>query len=298
MALALNCPHCDQRPVATIRNAWFVQGFLIIARYGSKAYIGCEACTRNKVVGSLALSSLLGWWCFPWGLGTPFVIIQNIVAIAAGPDRSGLAAALLQQGLDIDELELDDSGRSAGQIALIDGILSTLHSVTWADGSADEREVATGVEIATQMLGNLITPSQVQDVLANPESPGVLDASTFGVDSRLMLLRAAGEIAAADEVIEDSEVDELRALGERLNLPTDLVEAMIGGLYADEDTQAEKDNMRQIARDILGVREDTSLAEVQSSYRARMMEANATDDEEARAERLDELAWAYQTLIG
>ncbi len=297
MALALTCPHCEDRPVETTRNAWFIQGFLIIARYGSRSYVGCVSCTRNKVLGSLLLSSLLGWWCFPWGLGTPLVILQNLVSIASGPDRRGLATALLQQGLDIDELELDDSGRSAGQLALVDGILSTLHSVTWADGSADEREVETGVEIATQMLGKLVDPDEVRAVLTDAKSPGELDATSFGVDSRLMLLRAAGEIAAADEVIEDSEVDELRALGERLNLPPELVDAFIGGLYADEDTQAEQDSMRQIARDILGISEDTALAAVQSAYRAKKMEAIANQDEEASEEHLEELEWAYQTLL-
>ena len=200
--------------------------------------------------------------------------------------------------MDIDELEMDDSGRSVGQAALVAGILSTLHSVTWADGSADEREVETGVDIATQMLGTLVNPDEIREILSNPESPGELDASSFGVDSRMMLLRAAGEIAAADEVIEDSEVDELRALGERLNLPSDLVEAFVSGLFEDEDTQAEKDEMRQIARDILGVGADTPLADVQTTYRKLMIAANVNDDKEAVAERLEELGWAYQTLIG
>jgi len=281
--------------VDTARTAWYIQGFLIIARYGSRAYVGCAACTRNKVAGSLVMSSLLGWWCFPWGLGTPVVILQNLVSLMGSTDRRALTSALADQGLDIDDLELDESGRSPGQVALVEGILATLHAMTWADGSADPREVESGVEIATQMLGSLVTSEQVRLALSEPEVPGTLDPRQLGADSRLLLFRAAGEIAAADGIIAASEIEELRDLGQRFLLPSALIEASIAGLSADEEAQAETAALKQIAADMLGVSPDTALAEIQTAYRtAKLAAASQPDD----TERLDEIEWAYQTLVG
>ena len=298
MSLAIPCPYCDDSPVSDVRNAWFIQGFLILARYGSRTYVGCASCTRKKVLGSMVLSGLLGWWCFPWGLGTPFVLLQNLVSVASSTSRKALADALASQGIDIDDVELDDSGRSPGQVALIEGILATLHEMTWADGSADPREVESGVEIATQMLGDLVSAEDVHDALSVPEAPGDLDPAPLGPDSRLLLFRAAGEIVAADGVVADSEIQALRALGERLSLPPELVEISVAALRAtDEESRAERESLRHIAADLLGVSVDTPLAQVQTAYRSAKLEAGSTSDEDA-AERLKEIEWAYQTLVG
>lgn len=80
------CSHCRKQGPIDARKAWYIQGFLIFCRYGSRTHVGCSDCVRNKVLGNLLLTGLIGWWCFPWGLGTPIVLIQNLAALAGGPD--------------------------------------------------------------------------------------------------------------------------------------------------------------------------------------------------------------------
>jgi len=75
------CPHCGQRPIAAARKPWFIQSFVFVTRYGTKVFIGCRECVRAKVQSNLLTSALVGWWGIPWGLGTPLVIVQNLMVL-------------------------------------------------------------------------------------------------------------------------------------------------------------------------------------------------------------------------
>lgn len=97
------CEHCGERPIEGAGETWYVYGILLFAWWGKEAWISCGPCHRRKAAQRLLLTSVLGWWCFPWGLGTPIVMVQNIAALVGGPSKERLAA--LQQALDADERE-------------------------------------------------------------------------------------------------------------------------------------------------------------------------------------------------
>lgn len=292
----MDCPHCESAPVETVRTAWFLQGLLLFARWGSRSYVGCTSCTRNKVLGSLALSSVLGWWCFPWGIGTPVVLLQNVASAMEGANRNALGNLLADQGVSLDELEVDADGRTPAQKALMVGVISVIHSMIWADGDADEREVDTGVDIARQTLGDLISASELRTAFLDPEAPPEPDLPHIPGDARVILMKAAATIAAADEVIEESEREELRALGRRLELPEMVADTLIASL--DQPENEESEGVKQIAADTLGVTTSTPLAQVHQAYQAARLAAAELDEGEARAQHVDQLEWAYGVLTG
>lgn len=292
------CPHCGERNIETVRNAWFVQGFLIFARWGSRSHVGCASCTRSKVLGSMALSGVIGWWCVPWGLGTPLVLAQNAVSAMSGPDRPALAAFLAKQGMDIDEMEIDPSGRARGQTRLLDAVVGVLHRMVWADGDADPREIAVGTRVASKMLGELADADAVSAALGAPEPPAH-DVGALPDDARLIVLRAAAAVASADEVIDPGEVAMLRQIGQELGLSDALVGSVVDALQADTEARKELDALKAVAAEILGVEPGASAAEIQARYRAQLLVAVGDDhDPEAAAEQSERVSWAYHTLIG
>ncbi len=298
MAIDIPCPHCETRNIDTVRSAWYIRGFLLFAQWGSHTYVGCQSCTRNKVIRNLALTSFIGWWCFPWGFGTPVVLLQNGFSILSGPDRSALSAFLAKQGIDIDQVELDESGHAVGQDRLIEAVLTVLHRMVWADGDADTREIEVGTGIAVRMLGDLIKPAEIGLALSNPDAPGVIDPSVLPDDARQITMKAAAAVAAADDVIDEAEVQTLRELGETLQVSEALVQSLIASLHADAQTMAERDELRAVAADVLGVSPDAPAAEIQSKYRAALLSASGIDEEDEATEARERIQWAYQALMG
>ena len=69
---AIQCPLCQQREfIETASKVWFMYGFILFTRYGSRVHIGCRACVRQQVASSLLKNLLGGWWCIPWGSSRP-----------------------------------------------------------------------------------------------------------------------------------------------------------------------------------------------------------------------------------
>lgn len=296
MAIALDCPHCGVAKVETSNDVWYIQGFLIFARYGSKTVYGCAPCVRSKTVGSLALSSVLGWWCFPWGLGTPFVMVQNVVAISTTNDDSGLRSLLQLQGLDYDDMLLDEKGRSAGSVRLGNAVMHTLHSMVWADGSADGSEVLEGVAIVSKMLGpDFFSAQEARDILGNPTAPPTGDANTLSPDSQLILMRAASAIAMADGTVDDSEVEELQRIGARLGLDSSITKRFVDALRAVDDGTRQEE--RIIAAAVLQVDPDAPANAIQEAYKLAMLDASQAEDPEERERRLEHLHAAYGALM-
>lgn len=298
MAIDIPCPHCGTRNIETVRSAWYIRGFLVFAQWGSNAYVGCLPCTRKKVLGSLAITTLIGWWCFPWGLGTPIVLIQNGFSILSGADRPALASFLAMQGIAIDEVELDASGQAPGQARLIEAVLTVLHRMVWADGSADPREIDVGTQVAGRMLGDLVDAAHVHSVLSKPDSPGVIDVTSLPADTRAITMKAAAAVAAADDVIDDAEVEVLKELGNTLQVPKALVQSLIASLNGDVQVEAERNELRAVAADVLAISPDAPAAQIQAKYRAALLSASGIDEEDEAAEARERIQWAYQTLMG
>lgn len=294
MALALDCPHCDDGKIETVREVWFIQGFLLFSRFGTKRFVGCLKCTRSKALGSLALSSVLGWWCFPWGLGTPFVMLQNTVSALGGPNEAGLRKLLSEQGVEMDDLVVDDSGRTENQRRLVSGVLTVLHRMTWADGAADPSEIELGADIAARMLGDMVDVGEARELLRSAQPPGELDVDGLTVQGRLLLLKAAMEVARADGVVDESEVEELGALGAAMGIPAEVVESFTQALSGEAAPSADR---LAAARATLGVEADATPAELQQRYQQLQMEAVQLEDADTRMERIQDLAEAYQVVM-
>jgi hypothetical protein len=75
------CPHCQSEPATVVRRVWFIQSFVIFARYGVRFVVGCRGCAQRAVLRNLATTALSGWWSIPWGLATPVVLAQNVVQL-------------------------------------------------------------------------------------------------------------------------------------------------------------------------------------------------------------------------
>ena len=126
MRIAVPCPHCERDLIEDARELWFVQGLLVVTRYGSRRYIGCTRCVRRKVIANLLEVAVMGWWSVYGVLATPFVVLQNLVALVTGPDEGTLRACLRGVGIDADEVAVDAFGRTREQDRVANAILDVL----------------------------------------------------------------------------------------------------------------------------------------------------------------------------
>lgn len=297
MAIAMTCQHCGTKNIETANDVWYIKGFILFSTHGSKSIMGCNDCVRSKTLQALAVSSVMGWWCFPWGLGTPFVIVQNLVAWSDTKNNRPLRKLLAQNEMDYDDLEIGEDGMSNGDRRLVNATLGALHRMVWADGDADEREIETGATILAQMLGEDLLPEQrAREVLASAEPPPAGDLSNLSPDGQIVLMKAACAVAAADGIIEPGEIDTLRRIGRQLNLHPDLTERFITALG---EAGEKRPDVRADAARMLGIPVDAPVGMVGNAYRSRCMEAtHAFEDDDDRAASLVALAGAYEVLVG
>lgn len=307
MPLAVLCSRCGLRPVDVAKKAWFLYGFLLFARYGSKIFVGCKKCVNEQVRGSLGLSAVGGWWCFPWGLGTPFVILQNLWLLVA-PDsslQSTMDEVLAAAGMDREELELDADGMSREQRRLLTNAYRVMASAIWADGNADPREMARAVEIIISFTGGAVGEGTARDELLRSKDlfPEVESASH---ESKADLFRMAADVVAVDGRVEPREAEYLRGLGDWLELPDDFIEnvlSLLHGLPGGEGVRASDPALLR-ACEILGVEASTPFVELRRRYRTLMM-THHPDHAGAERQKQDEAAvtaqqinWAYAYMSG
>lgn len=169
---------------------------------------------------------------------------------------------------------------------LVRAVLGVLHRMVWADGDADPREIQVGIDVARKMLGDLFIEDEVSFTLATMTGPD-LQLDILPEDARLIVLRAAAEVAGADQIIDPTEVVALQELGAELGVNPSVVRGVLDGLQADTDARKELDALKLVAADILGVEVEASAAEVLERYRTLV----AQEDD-------DRIVWAYHTLLG
>jgi hypothetical protein len=86
----VTCPYCQTETVEVARKAWFLTGFVLAARYGTRHFVGCRGCVNNQLRKTLFATALGGWWSIPWGLATPIVIVQNLWQFSDKPSDDEL----------------------------------------------------------------------------------------------------------------------------------------------------------------------------------------------------------------
>ena len=288
MANEIMCKQCGKRPVNTVKKVWFIEGVLFASKRGTKTLVGCEECIRAEVMSHLREHGTKGWLSVPWGLATPFVMAQNLYEAFRAHNEDELRQLIRKRGLRPEQVtfgkkEEDDLGR---------GVILTLHEMIWADGDADEREIELAVEIAGQMLGDVVDADTVRKTMVQKEITGRLEIEGMDLESRVILFRAASDIAMVDGVFHKGEEAHMRALARRLDLPGSLVERLIEALHAQLDNDVE----RREAASLLEVKVDAPLAEVKRSYIEHKLNASGTQSE---LEAYDQaIQRAYETLVG
>ncbi len=92
-----NCPRCQGPGPVDVHTAYWVWSALAFTRWGSQQQVSCRGCAVKTQAGKLALSSVLGWWGFPWGLVfTPVQVARNVMAIIVPPDHTEPSAKLIK----------------------------------------------------------------------------------------------------------------------------------------------------------------------------------------------------------
>lgn len=120
------CPKCGGAGPIDVHTSHTVWSALVFTSYKSKPEVCCRRCGVKSKLSSAALSSVFGWWGFPWGLMiTPVQVIRNLVGLFSSPDptatspqlenfmRIQLAAHLLASGhtqADDDDEDSEDEG--------------------------------------------------------------------------------------------------------------------------------------------------------------------------------------------
>ena len=303
MKTAIECPHCENAQVEVAKDYWFIFGFLLFARYGSKTEVGCQPCVQRKGILNFILVLLFGWWCFPWGLGTPLALLQNLFALLTNNDRK-LEGVLENIGVRAEDVQVGSDGWTAEQRTLFNGIISILTEAVWSDGELDDREVDTAVELVSNMFDGAVSESKARQMIQDKES-APLDVSSFNAELRLILFHSAMRIVAADEKVEEGEAQFLHDLGARLELPGEIVEQLLETLkdLQGGEELVQSDPVLNMAYQILGLPVGSSAAEAKRNYRKLCVQYHPdrhTNDKTRQQMANDCMAWlnwSYQIAL-
>lgn len=295
MPLSIPCPHCGERPVEAVRTARALEGELFAARPVERSWVGCDACTRALVLDEARRAAVRGWCALPWGaLFTPGLVLGNLRVAQSPPDAEALARFLARQGIDIDGVVADASGRAPGDHALVHSVLAELHAMIWADGECDPVEVDVGVEVASRVLGDLLPRDEITRALAKRECAARSTPEALGPEDQLLLLKAACAVAVADGFVGPEELVGLRRLAERLGID----EARLGGFIdrvLDDATAEERDRERAAA--LLGLPAGACEAQARQALRRCLVACGELPCPADAARRREALQGAYKALV-
>ena len=110
------CPSCKGAGPVDVHMSHFIWSALVLTSWSSTPNLSCRSCgVKSQAIGA-TLSTLLGWWGFPWGIiMTPVQIIKNIFGMIKKPDPARPSAQLMQQArMMIATQAVKDGPRSVG----------------------------------------------------------------------------------------------------------------------------------------------------------------------------------------
>lgn len=258
-----------------------------------------------------AINSLAGWWSIPWGLGAPFVLLQNIGALILPGDTSDLEAALIKAGIKLADIRLDEHGLTREQRFVIEGASQILATAIWADGVQKASELKRAVAILKQLTGDRIPETTLRQFIANGRKRAdPLVGLPF--ELRQTLLVIALDVAMADGVLALAEIAVLYGVAERLGFGKGAVDALLGvDSRAGHSEPGSAHRGREARRNpgdaeragtILGVSPDATLLEVRQAWRSAILRFHpdrAGTDKAKQGEyttRSQEINWAYEVL--
>jgi hypothetical protein len=93
-----SCPACNGDGPIDVFKSYFTYSIILYTNYKTKEHVVCVACARKVQRKDMALSALVGWWGFPFGLIiTPIILLMNSVALLLNPAQKGPTKALIKQ---------------------------------------------------------------------------------------------------------------------------------------------------------------------------------------------------------
>lgn len=307
-SLAINpiratCPHCERNLTEGAAKLWTIRGFLIFAQWGTITEMGCAACLKSRIWSNLVTTLLLGWWCIPWGIATPVVVVQNFSTLLQSRERSSLVlrAALSEHGVNTSELEFQDYASLREYRDFVDLVLGISSAIAWADGNLSQEELDRAVFVALQFGEGLIGIEEARGAILSryqaTSNPNLVD-----VDLKSVALRCGAFVALSHEGTSNIECFVLRQYAEWLGFPAQKADEIL-----DETRQAgspvedtEEKSSVQRACEILGVEVPIGIIELRKRYRQLMWQFHPDRAEpSARVNataRSAEINWAYETL--
>lgn len=109
------CPKCRGNGPVDVHVSHRAMSFFVMTTWKSTPEMSCRKCSAKRRLGDTALTLLLGWWGFPWGLiMTPVQISRNLYGIATAKDSDVPSAKLKTMvGLNIAKQIVETEARKA-----------------------------------------------------------------------------------------------------------------------------------------------------------------------------------------
>lgn len=301
LAVAIQCPHCQTARVELAVRLYFIRGFLLFCRYGSKYEVGCRSCVRTRITSAAVTTLVTGWWSYPWGVATPYVVLQNLWQL--GKAAPGCLAEFLRLvGIDADEVTLDDDGMTGEQRRLLGSIVAATARLA-AVGPRECIEDA-GARVASEVTGGKVSrDSAIASIKQSTDTP--VSSATFDLDTRILLLRIAVEIASAAGRPAGALLDTLVRIGAELGFDEASVR-FTAGIGEDERStrtgRLEPEADVAAAAAVLGLAPDADLLTLRARYRALIVQYHPDHavhngvDELTATRRTQEINEAYEVM--
>jgi DnaJ-domain-containing protein 1 len=295
--VALRCPHCDRANVELAVEIGYIRGLLFVCRYGSRVEIGCGACVRRRVGEAAVRNLLFGWWCVPWGIATPFVVIQNLAMLCVRPPGK-LADALKRAGLALDDVVIEPDGLTGKQRRFVVSLCACIARLTLAGSREQIRR--NGADIVSSFTDGIVTAERALRFIDS--STGPIASPADDLDRRLALLQATVGVARSVGDVSAAMLTTLELIAGELGVPVAVLHHMLG-IESDSSTDGPGRNEVEAAAELLGVDVRAPLTEVRSRYHALLVKCHPDHAEAAGIDvveatrRTQAINAAYKTLV-
>jgi hypothetical protein len=299
-SLAISCPHCGENPVELALKVWLMRGFILAVRYGSRIEVGCRGCVRRRLRANAGANLALGWWCFPWGIATPLVVLQNLVSLLRRPPGV-LDEALLNAGIEREEVLVDQFGLTGDERRVLWAVLT--YATRLSAAVSDPTLLRAGAEIASQLSDGAVSVDEAFTSIDDARRTPVA-VQSFDPETRLLLLRVVADLATRSGRPSPSMVDASQRIADELGFDAHTIRTLLG-LEDDASRPRREESTSEIelACTVLGVARTATVLEIRSRYRSLMLEFHPDHasehglDEAAATEMAQRLNWAYAVLM-
>lgn len=208
------CPYCHERTLEAVASAPYVRGFIIVMMFGSKSFIGCVPCVRQKIFGEAGMSMLLGWFSPKSLIINPFLILYNLVrAVFVGANPKAVEKKLTQLGLPGTPNLIDIQAVGVALAA----------SMILADGEVDEAEVLAAEKSGDEVFEGFdearlrMILQHGKDLPSADDLAGML-RDVLDQESKAKVMEFLSEIAMADGRVAKEEREMLQRVAAGLGV--------------------------------------------------------------------------------